>query len=307
MDGGTTRPLFNVYHASPQGDGESTMEIGVGAAGSLKVQNIELDGTSLTTTLTGKQDSISSSSTLDVGTIQNSLLTNATIGANWKYQNAASYPVVNENNNNILERIDPVSGGHNWYAAGNSNIVMAWQPQNDRLFLSGDVLADKYLHNVSGTNVNSYGFYQFTGTSGTINMNTTGGIDVPWTAQRADGTCFSQGTTGSTQIRIMATGYFEINFNIYLTSTAQRANPTLRIRINGNDTGYLAWSYIRSQNNHNESSWCLSPVLMNLNENDILSIQGRMTNNGVAGGCYLYNQAGSTNRAYPTLMLKRVA
>jgi hypothetical protein len=77
-DGGGTRTLLDVYHTSPQGDGESTMEIGAGSNGTLKVQTIELDGTSLATTLTGKQAEITSSTALDVGTIQNTLLTNVT-------------------------------------------------------------------------------------------------------------------------------------------------------------------------------------------------------------------------------------
>jgi len=342
MDGGTTRPLFNVYHTSPQGDGESTMEIGVGAAGTLKAQNIELNGTSLATTLTGKQNTITNAMDLNVRSItfdntqasgncilsgnailksgndayiqngniynftslQNSLLTNVTLGNNWKYQNGSGYPVVNASNNNILEYINASVGSHNWYSAGNTAVVMAWQPQNDRLFLSGDVLADKFLHNVSGVVVRGYGFFRFEGTSGSINMNTTTGIDVPWTNVHVDGQTF---TPNNTQITVINTGFYEVGFNIYLTSTLQRPNPTLRLMVNGNDTGYLAWSYIRSSSNHNENSWSLSPVMLSLTAGDILSVQGRYTTNGITGGTYLYNNTNPTNRAYPTLMIKRIA
>ena len=237
--------------------------------------------------------------------IQNSLLTNATLGASWKYQNTAAYNVVNELNNNILERIDPTSGQHNWYKAGDIATVLAWQPQNDRLFLTGDVLAHKFLHRVSGTVVRGYAFLRFQGISGTINMNTTAGIDIPWINVHVDGQTFQ--LDGTTRVKIVTTGYYEVGFNVYLTSTVQRANPTIRIRVNGTDSGYLAWSYIRSASDHNESSWSLSPVLMNLVANDLITVQGRFTSNGIAGGCYLYNNASSTNRAYSTLTLKRVA
>tara|TARA_R110000764_G_scaffold8103_1_gene27673 strand:- start:926 stop:1951 length:1026 start_codon:yes stop_codon:yes gene_type:complete len=242
---------------------------------------------------------------IDFTSIQNTLLINATLGASWKYQNTAAYNVVNALNNNILERIDPTSGQHNWYKAGDIGVVMAWQPQNNRLFISGDILADKYLHRISGTVVRSYGFFRFQGTSGTINMNTTGGIDIPWTNVHVDGLTFVP--VGTTQVRIVDTGYYEVGFNIYCTSTAERANPTIRIRINGNDTAYLAWSYIRASTNHNENSWTLSPVLMSLTANDLLSVQGRYTANGQTGGCYLYSNSAAVNRAYSTLTLKRVA
>ena len=242
---------------------------------------------------------------IDFTSIQNTLLINATLGASWKYQNTAAYNVVNALNNNILERIDPTSGQHNWYKAGDIAAVMAWQPQNNRLFISGDILADKYLHRISGTVVRSYGFFRFQGTSGTINMNTTGGIDIPWTNVHVDGLTFVP--VGTTQVRIVDTGYYEVGFNIYCTSTAERANPTIRIRINGNDTAYLAWSYIRASTNHNENSWTLSPVLMSLTANDLLSVQGRYTANGQTGGCYLYSNSAAVNRAYSTLTLKRVA
>ena len=135
-------------------------------------------------------------------------------------------------------------------------------------------------------------------------MNSTG-INVPWTNIHCDGQNFLP--IGSTEIKIVNTGYYEVGFNIYCTSIYQRANPTIRIRINGNDTGYLAWSYIRANTDHNECSWSLSPVLMSLNENDLLTIQGRYDTNGVAGACYLYSNITASNTAYSTLMIKRVA
>ena len=352
MDGGTIRPLFDCYHASPQGDGESTMEIGVGATGTIKVQNIELDEISLATTLNGKQDILSNANTsagnvtlrtlnfpdvvasgnillpgntqlfsgnapsgvqakiqngnlIDFISLENTLLKTCTLGASWKYQNAASYSVVNENNNKILEQIDPAGGSHNWYKAGDTSVVMAWQASNDRLYLTGDVLANKFLHRISGTVVRSYGFFRFQGSSNTINMNTTGGIDIPWSNVHVDGQTFVP--VGTTQVKIVTTGYYEIGFNVYCTSTSERANPTIRIRVNGNDTAYLAWSYIRASTNHNENSWTLSPVLMSLTANDILTIQGRFTSQGHSGGCFLYSNSASSNKAYSTLMMKRVA
>ena len=253
----------------------------------------------------GVQAKIQNGNLIDFISLENTLLKTCTLGASWKYQNAASYSVVNENNNKILEQIDPASGSHNWYKAGDTSVVMAWQASNDRLYLTGDVLANKYLHRISGTVVRGYGFLRFQGTSGSVNMNTTTGIDVPWTNVHVDGETFVP--TGTTQVKIVNTGYYEIGFNVYLTSTFQRANPTIRIRVNGNDTAYLAWSYIRSASNHNESSWSLSPVLMNLAADDLITVQGRFTSNGIAGGCYLYSNSAAIDKAYSTLMLKRVA
>ena len=136
-------------------------------------------------------------------------------------------------------------------------------------------------------------------------MNTTGGIDIPWSNVHVDGQTFVP--VGTTQVKIVTTGYYEIGFNVYLTSTSTRANPTIRIRVNGLDTAYLAWSYIRNTDNHNENSWTLSPVLMSLTADDVITIQGRFTSNGSSGGCYLYSNAAAINKAYSTLMLKRVA
>jgi hypothetical protein len=182
---------------------------------------------------------------------------------------------------------------------------MAWNPNLERLFVSGYVLSDKFLHNVSGTVVRGYGFFRFQGSSGTINMNTTGGIDIPWTNVHVDGQTFTP--VGTTQVKIIETGYYEVNFNVYCTSTSERPNPTIRIRINGLDTAYLAWSYIRSAAKHNENSWTLSPVLMSLTADDVLSVQGRFTSNGNSGGFYLYSNSAAINKAYSSLMIKRVA
>ena len=238
--------------------------------------------------------------------LQNSLLTNVTLGTAWKYENSSNYFVRNTAaSNDIVELINPSTGQHNWYAAGNIAVVMAWQPQNARLFLSGDVLANKYLHRISGSVVRGYAFFRYQGTSGTINMNTSSGIDIPWSSVHVDGQTFTP--VGTTQVRIVETGYYEVGFNVYLTSSSTRVNPTIRIRINGLDTAYLAWSYIRNSDNHNESSWTLSPVLMSLTANDVLSVQGRFTSNGGTGGCYLYSNSAAINKAYSSLMLKRVA
>ena len=136
-------------------------------------------------------------------------------------------------------------------------------------------------------------------------MNTTSGIDIPWTNITVDGQTFVP--VGTTQVKIVTTGYYEVGFNVYLTSTSERPNPTIRIRINGLDTAYLAWSYIRSAANHNENSWTLSPVLMSLTANDVLSVQGRFTSNGNSGGCYLYSNSAAVNKAYSSLMIKRIA
>ena len=253
----------------------------------------------------GAQAKIQNGNLFNFASINTTLLTNVTLGTAWKYQNGVAYPVVNATTNDEVERINPSNGQHNWYSAGNTAVVMAWQPQNDRLLLSGAVLANKFLHTISGTVVRGYGFFRFQGTSGTVNMNTTGGIDIPWTNVHVDGQTFLP--VGTTQVKIVATGYYEIGFNVYLTSTVQRANPTIRIRVNGLDTAYLAWSYIRSASNHNESSWSLSPVLISLAANDLISVQGRYTTNGITGGCFLYSNSAAINKAYSSLMLKRVA
>ena len=238
--------------------------------------------------------------------LQNTLLTNVTLGVSWKYQNSGGYNVTNTGaSNDRVEYINPSDGTHNWYNATDNTKVFTWHPTLERLFCSGFVLSKKFLHQISGTVVRGYGFFRFQGTSGSVNMNTTGGIDVPWTNVHVDGQTFVP--DGTTRVKIVETGYYEIGFNIYCTSTATRANPTIRLRVNGADTGYLAWSYIRNHDNHNENSWSLSTVLMNLTEDDLISVQGRFTSNGGSGGCYLYSNSATDNKAYSSLMLKRVA
>ena len=173
--------------------------------------------------------------------------------------------------------------------------------------LSGNITSELFLGNITGSSVGGYGFYRFEGNSGTIDLNSVLGSAVPWTAVHADTNTFTQPSAGSTDIQITNSGYYEASFNIYLTSTALRPNPTVRIRINGADTGYLAWSYIRNTNDHNESSWSLSPVILQLSANDVVTVQGRFTQNGNTGAAYLYKNSSSNNTAYPTFTIKRIA
>ena len=254
----------------------------------------------------GVQAKIQNGNLIDFISLQNTLLSNVTLGVSWKYQNSGGYNVTNTGaSNNRVEYINPSDGTHNWYNATDNTKVFTWHPTLERLFCSGFVLSKKFLHQISGTVVRGYGFFRFQGTSGTVNMNTNTGIDVPWTNVHVDGQTFVP--DGTTRVKIVETGYYEIGFNIYCTSTATRANPTIRLRVNGTDTGYLAWSYIRNHDNHNENSWSLSTVLMNLTADDLISVQGRFTSNGGSGGCYLYSNSATVNKAYSSLMLKRVA
>ena len=257
----------------------------------------------------GVQAKIQNGNIYNFASVDTTLLKNVTLGATWKYQNSAGYYVRNATFNTIIEYINPSDGTHNWYSADSSTTVptkvFGWNPTLERLYCSGFVLSKKFLHQIVGTVVRGYGFFRFQGTSGTINMNTTTGIDIPWTNVHVDGQTFLP--VGTTQVKIVETGYYEIGFNVYLTSTFQRANPTIRIRVNGTDTPYLAWSYIRSASNHNESSWSLSPILISLAEDDLISVQGRFTTNGIAGTCFLYSNSATTNKAFSSLMLKRVA
>jgi hypothetical protein len=269
--------------------------------------NITLPGNAVLSSGNGDAK-IQNGNIIDFTSVQNSLLTNITLGNTWKYQNSGGYFVRNATNNDIIEFINPSDGTHNWYGAGGPSVpteVMAWNPTLERLYVSGYVLANKYLHQISGTVVRGYGFFRYQGASGTINMNTTSGVDIPWTNVHVDGQTFTP--VGTTQVKIIETGYYEIGFNVYCTSTAQRANPTIRIRVNGLDTAYLAWSYIRASSDHNENSWTLSPVLMSLAADDVISVQGRYSSNGITGGCYLYSNSAAVNKAYSSLMLKRVA
>ena len=282
---------------------------------SVTAGNITLPGNSNLTS-GGSGAKIQNGNIIDFTSIQNTLLQNITLGATWKYQNGGGYFVRNAANNDILEFINPGEGAHSWYGAGGPavpSVVMSWTPSvslpgggtGERFYCSGLILSKMFLHVISGTVVRGYAMFRYQGTSGTINMNTTGGIDIPWTNIHVDGQQFLP--VGTTQVKILNTGYYEVGFNVYLTSTAQRANPTIRIRVNGLDTAYLAWSYIRAASNHNESSWSLSPVLMSLTANDVISVQGRFTSNGLAGGCYLYSNSAAINKAYSSLMIKRVA
>jgi len=266
----------------------------------------------------GLQAKIQNGNLYNFVSLDNTLLSNVTLGATWKYQNGGGYFVKNASNAEIIEFINPGEGAHSWYGPTNGqttvpSVVMSWTPSvalpgggtGERLYCSGLILSKMFLHQIDGTVVRGYAMFRYQGTSGTINMNTTGGIDIPWTNIHVDGQQFLP--VGTTQVKILNTGYYEVGFNVYLTSTAQRANPTIRIRVNGLDTAYLAWSYIRAASNHNESSWSLSPVLMSLTADDVISVQGRFTSNGLAGGCYLYSNSAAINKAYSSLMIKRVA
>ncbi len=172
------------------------------------------------------------------------------------------------------------------------------------IVLTGDIFARRLLTNSTSSSIGGHGFWRFEGNSGQINMNTTAGVDIAWTPHYVDGNQFSASGNG---IQVLSAGYYEVNFTIYLTSNSVRVNPSIRIRVNGNDTGYLAWSYIRADSNHNESSWCLSPVVLYLQDNDVITIQGKYTANGGTGAAYLYKNASTTNTAYSSLYIKRIA
>jgi len=284
---------------------------------SVTAGNITLPGNSNLTS-GGSGAKIQNGNIIDFTSIQNTLLQNITLGTTWKYQNSGGYFVRNATNNEILEFINPGDGSHSWYGPSNGqttvpSVVMSWTPSvalpgggtGERLYCSGLILSKMFLHQIAGTVVRGYAMFRYQGTSGTINMNTTGGIDIPWSNIHVDGQQFLP--VGTTQVKILNTGYYEVGFNVYCTSGAERANPTIRIRINGLDTAYLAWSYIRAASNHNENSWTLSPVLMSLTANDVLSVQGRFTSNGNSGGCYLYSNSAAINKAFSSLMIKRIA
>ena len=64
-------------------------------------------------------------------------------------------------------------------------------------------------------------------------MNVTvGQRNITWTGKYVDSNLFMfNANTGRIQVR--QAGYCEISFNVYITSTVQRTNPTIRLWING--------------------------------------------------------------------------
>ena len=271
LDGGGIRTLFNVYHKSLQGDGESTMEVGnYPGNGLLKVQNIELDGTNLGTTLSGKQDTITTSTVLNIDTVTAEIIT--------------------------LDGADLATTLTNKQTSITSSTVIN----------TGILTAEPLLSRVASGAVSGYGFWRYEGASPGANMNLTSRANVAWTEKYVDSTFYGfDGNSG--RIKVKAAGYYQIGFNVYLTSTVTRCNPSIRIYIDGLATGYLAWSYIRGGYNHNESNWNLSPVIMEIDLDSIIEISGTYSANGASGTVSLYNNTGTQTRCHSTLTIKKIA
>ena len=73
-------------------------------------------------------------------------------------------------------------------------------------------------------------------------------------------------------VTVSETGLYQINFNAYFRSTAQRGTPAARLSVNGvADTEIVSTGYIRATANHNESSLNMM-TLLQLNANDKVNV-----------------------------------
>ncbi len=112
-------------------------------------------------------------------------------------------------------------------------------------------------------------------TSGT-NWNPTNGGSIQWNSTiEKDATVFSHSTSSNShQVTFSESGDYLILYNDALSSSVQRANPTVQFRLNGSlpDGAECSTHYIRNLNSHTESSCAFSYLLENVSSGDVLDV-----------------------------------
>ncbi|MBC98222.1 MAG: hypothetical protein CME63_10755 [Halobacteriovoraceae bacterium] len=108
------------------------------------------------------------------------------------------------------------------------------------------------------------------------NWNPTNGGSVRWSSSiEKDSDVFSHSTsTNNHQITFSESGDYLILYNDVLSSSVQRANPTVQFRLNGSlpDGAECSTHYVRNLNSHSESSCSFSYLLDNVSSGDRLDI-----------------------------------
>ncbi|MDA8793742.1 hypothetical protein N9N67_10880, partial [Bacteriovoracaceae bacterium] len=116
-----------------------------------------------------------------------------------------------------------------------------------------------------------------TETTNSTNWNAVASAEVKWDNEYfKDGGIFSHSTsTNSHQITVLEDGDYMIVYNDALSSSVVRANVSIKVKVNGTVIDYASCKshYIRSDNDHNDSSCSIHTMLENLNVNDVISIE----------------------------------
>ena len=304
-DDNSTQELFQVYHTAPNDDGASTMDIGLNATGKLKAESIVLDGTDLSTTLDTKQSTISSSSYLTVAKLT---FPSATAGNGVIQKNDTMSYLHNLRLSNCkLVGNDTLTSGSSGATIQNGNLI-----NFSGLSLTGISTAREHVNTQVSNIVRGYGMWWFTHTHTDYDMNTLAGKSIRWTAKHVDTSLF---VTGNPSIQVLQAGFYEISFTVFCTSGTQRPNPTIALFKNGTEfTSIAAHSYIRSADNHNNSTWTASPGIVQMAANDLFVVKGIYTGSGRQGNVYLVNGGGTsfTNvlgsvPIRPYMLIKRIS
>lgn len=128
----------------------------------------------------------------------------------------------------------------------------------------------KYSNNATDTSVN-------------VNSNTAANAPIISTIEWNDDTTVYTANTALNNITVNEDGRYRITINISLATTSgtDRLTPEMWIEINGTQRGtYSSTGYIRTNNNHQESSLHITEVF-ELLTNDVISVSiGRTANNG---------------------------
>ena len=140
-------------------------------------------------------------------------------------------------------------------------------------------------------------------------MNTTSGKAIRWTNKHSDTSLYTIQGTDNENIRVNSAGFYEVSFNIFCTSTADRPNPSIGLFKNGTTyTGIGAWSYIRNFANHNEATWTASAGIVQMSANNYFTVVGAYTATGNTGAVFLVNSNFTgIGQIRPYLLIKRIS
>ena len=121
---------------------------------------------------------------------------------------------------------------------------------------------------VSATEVNN----------GANNWNPASKVAVKWDTESInDSSLFRRSGPNNTGIQIQQAGHYLLLYQDTLFSTVQRPNPRISIEVNGQEVqgAETKTHYIRSLDNHNESSASLVFLLENLAANDTITVSAQ--------------------------------
>ena len=173
---------------------------------------------------------------------------------------------------------------------------------------TGVSTASEHVNLQDGTLVRGYGMFHFNQTGTDYDMNTTFGKAIRWSNKHSDTSLYTIQGADNEKIRVNTTGFYEVSFQIFCTSTAARPNPSIGLFKNGATyTGIGAWSYIKGTG-HNYNTWTASPGIVYMDATDYFSVVGVLTSTGGTGAVYLVNSSfNGIGQIRPYLLIKRIS